>query len=122
MHICTLTHTHTHTYINLMTPVLSLQGEITIDGSFDGGISVRTRDNPKGHHYGSLGGYMAAFGPQMEAFLDAVVNSEKQEVEDSPWQALQEVLVAQAVYKSAQTGQWESTALDNLCKSRSGKM
>ena len=50
----------------------------------------------------------------MEAFLDAVVNSEKQEVEDSPWQALQEVLVAQAVYKSAQTGQWESTALDNL--------
>ena len=42
------------------------------------------------------------------------MNSEKQEVEDSPWQALQEVLVAQAVYKSAQTGQWESTALDNL--------
>ena len=95
----------------------SLQGEITIDGSFDGGISVRTRDDPKGHHYGSLGGYMAAFGPQMEAFLDTVVNSGKQ-MEDSPWQALQEVLVAQAVYKSAQTGQWESTALENLIGNR----
>ena len=36
---------------------------------------------------------MAASGPQMEAFL---VNSGKQ-MEDSPWQALQEVLVTQAV-------------------------
>ena len=106
-------HTHARTHIHTHTHTL-LQGEITIDGRFDGGISVRTRDKPKGHHYGSLGGYTASFGPQMEAFLDAVVNSEKQEVEDSPWQALQEVLVAQAVYKSAQTRQWESTALDNL--------
>ena len=93
----------------------TLQGEITIDGSFDGGISLRTRDNPKGQHLGSLGGYAASFGPQMEAFLDAVVNSGKQNtMEDSPRQALQEVLVSKAVYKSVQTGKWESTALDNL--------
>lgn len=62
---------------------------------------------------GSLGGYLAAFPPQMELFLEAVVGGGRVG-EASAQEALQEVLVANAVYKSLQTKRWESVTVENL--------
>ena len=78
-----------------------------VNGSFDGGMSVYTQDSPTGRDLGSQGGYSAAFTPQMEEFLSAVVGG--YQLEESGRQALGEVAVAQAVYRSLETRRWEKT-------------
>ena len=80
-----------------------------INGSFDGGMSVYTQEHPSGQDLGNLGGYSAAFTPQMEQFLAAVVGGYR--LEDSGKEALGEVGVAQAVYRSLETRQWEKIPL-----------
>ena len=80
-----------------------------INGSFDGGMSVYTEEHPSGQDLGNLGGYSAAFTPQMEQFLAAVVGGYR--LEDSGKEALREVGVAQAVYRSLETRQWEKIPL-----------
>ena len=99
--------------INLHCP-LQTQGEITIDGSFDGGMSLRTRAHPEAKGYGSLGGYTGAFPPQMETFLRAIVEGTTEEIKANPMQALQEVLVAKAIYKSVTTKHWEAVNVENV--------
>ena len=101
-------HTHMHTHTHTHT-----QGEVTIEGSFDGGISYRNSTHPKGVELGSLGGFSDAFEPQMKVFVEQIVggchgNSESGE------RALREVMLAQATYKSLKTKQWEKVSLDNL--------
>lgn len=64
-----------------------------------------TEECPTGQDLGNLGGYTAAFTPQMEQFLGAVVGG--CQLEDSGREALGEVGVAQAVYRSLETRQWE---------------
>ncbi len=86
---------------------------MTIEGSFDGGLSYRSPAHPKGVELGSLGGLSAAFEPQMKVFVDQIVrgchgNTESGEA------ALREVMLAQATYKSLKTKQWERVSLDNL--------
>ncbi len=88
------------------------QGEITIDGDFSGGMSVITTNNPEGKRFDSLGGYNKGFSQQMKEFLRAI--DEGQRGVDSCQEALGEVLVAKAVYKSVHTRKWERTTLDNL--------
>ena len=91
-----------------------LQGEITIAGSFSGGMSVRTHAHPEPDELGSLGGYTGAFFPQMETFLRAIVEGAAGELRDNPVQALQEVLVAKAIYKSVTTKRWEAVSVENV--------
>ena len=89
------------------------QGEITIHGSFlDEGLTLYNGDNPKGCHIGSLGGYSAAFTPQMSIFLNTITSGQR--LPNSGPKALGEVLVAKATYKSAQTDKWEAVTLQNL--------
>lgn len=88
------------------------QGEITIDGDFAGGMSVMTTSNPEGQRFDSLGGFSGGFLPQMRKFLTAIYEGKKST--ESCYQALGDVLVAQAVYKSVRTRKWESATLDNL--------
>ena len=76
-----------------------------VKGSFDGGMSVYTEDNPTGRDLGCQGGYSAAFTPQMEQFLGAVVGG--YQLENSGREALGEVRVAQAVYRSLESKRWE---------------
>ena len=64
-----------------------------------------TQERPSGQDLGNLGGYSAAFTPQMEQFLGAVVGGYR--LENSGKEALGEVGVAQAVYRSLKTRQWE---------------
>ena len=91
----------------------TLQGEITIAGSFDGGISYRNHTHPEGVELGSLGGFSAAFQPQMDQFVAAIVRGEEGGRESGE-AALRDLMVAQAVYKSVNTKQWEQVALENL--------
>lgn len=90
-----------------------LQGEITIHGSFTGeGMTIYNEATPQGTHITSLGGYSAAFTPQMTAFLDAVTS--RRHLPDSVSQSLMEVLVAKATYKSVQSKKWEDVSIENL--------
>jgi predicted dehydrogenase len=94
------------------------QGEITVEGSFDGGLSYRNTTHPEGVELGSLGGFSAAFIPQMREFVEQIVSSEHKRGEGSEQgsaeRALHEVMVAEAAYKSVRTKQWEAVTLDNL--------
>ena len=92
---------------------LPLQGEIAIDGSFDGGMTYRTCSTPEGVQLASLGGFSGAFVPQMEVFVKKVIQGETGRT-DSLEKAMRELLLAQAVYKSLKTKQWEELTLDNL--------
>ena len=93
---------------------LYIQGEITIHGSFlNEGMTIYNQDSPQGKHIiSSLGGYSAAFTPQMSVFLNTIASG--QQLPDSGPKALGEVLVAKATYKSAQTNKWEAVSLQNL--------
>lgn len=83
------------------------QGAINIHGSFSGGLTVHTAgrsitENP--------GGYFGAFKPQMSSFVSAVKRGERV-TRDNPgsvWEAFKDVLIAKAIYRSAQRGQWET--------------
>ncbi len=96
------------------------QGEITIDGDFLGGMSVITTSNPEGKRFDSLGGYNKGFSQQMKEFLRAI--DEGKRGVDSCQEALGEVLVAKAVYKSVHTRKWECTTLDNLLDTSSQQL
>ena len=74
-------------------------------------MSLRTTENPEGVELGSQGGYSAAFAPQMDTFLQAIV--EGNSLAHSGQQALGEVLVAKAIYKSVVSKQWEQINVDS---------
>ncbi|XP_011403585.2 PREDICTED: uncharacterized protein LOC105312547 [Amphimedon queenslandica] len=106
---------HCHTNIIPMEKIPFFQifgtkGEITIHGSFDGGLSVHTAGrtvsvNP--------GGYFGAFKPQMASFVSAIKKGKRISPSDSGsvLEAFKDVLVANAIYRSAKSGAWE--AVDN---------
>ena len=75
-------------------------------------MTVYNKVNPKGHYISSLGGYSAAFIPQMTDFLDAITSGQR--TPDSVPQSLREVLVAKATYKSVQSNKWEEVSIQNL--------
>ena len=76
------------------------------------GMTIYNKDTPQGQHIDSLGGYSAAFTPQMGTFLDAVTSGQR--IPNSGPMALGEVLVAKATYKSVQSKKWEEVSLQNL--------
>ncbi len=61
----------------------------------------------------SLGGFSAAFTPQMEVFMRKVVQGDTGCTESAE-KAMKDVLLAHAVYKSFRTKQWEELTLENL--------
>ena len=75
-------------------------------------MTLYNNDHPKGKYIPSLGGYSAAFTPQMTTFLDAITSGQR--IPDSGYKALGEVLVAKATYKSVQSKKWEEVSLNNL--------
>ena len=97
---------------------MHLQGEITIGGSFDGGMEYRNTSHPEGVDLGSLGGFSVAFAPQMQEFVGQIASGQHKPrdaaSESSAQQALREVMVAEATYKSVRTRQWERVTLENL--------
>ena len=92
------------------------QGEITVDGRFSGGLSLHTRASQHGRHWTDLGGYSAAFLPQMQLFLGAVEGGREEGLlaRESVRAALGEVMIAKALYKSRNSHRWEAVTVDNL--------
>ena len=76
-------------------------------------MSYCNSSTPEGVHLPSLGGFSGAFAPQMEIFVGKVAQGETGRT-DSAEMAMREVLLAQAVYKSCKTKQWEELTIQNL--------
>ena len=62
---------------------------------------------------GSLGGFSAAFEPQMKQFVEQIVRGHHSSIESGE-KALREVLLAHATYKSLKTKRWEELTTENL--------
>lgn len=77
-------------------------------------MSYRNTSHPEGVELGSLGGFSAAFLPQMKDFVGQIVAGEPGGEHGCVERALHEVMVAQATYKSVRTRQWERVTKDNL--------
>ena len=97
---------------SLLSSLLLPQGEISIHGSFDGGLTLLTNKSPKGTTYDTLGGYSASFPAQMQEFVDAVLKGSP--VRNTVEWCMGEVMVAKAIYKSVLTKKWEKTTAVNL--------
>ena len=87
-----------------------------MDGSFDGGLTLHTKSGQYGRRWTDLGGYSAAFLPQMQLFLAAVEGGREEGglVRESVRASLGEVLVAKALYKSRDSHRWEAVTVKNL--------
>ena len=75
-------------------------------------MSYRNRAQPNAVDIPSLGGFSAAFLPQMKEFVEKIVRGQVESTNAE--KALQEVMVAQATYKSIRTKQWEKVTSENL--------
>ncbi|SVD11531.1 uncharacterized protein METZ01_LOCUS364385, partial [marine metagenome] len=62
-------------------------------------------DNPQGKMLFSSRGYTESFGPELADFAAAVLDGRT--LAAGPEQALGELRAALAIYRSAETGQWE---------------
>ena len=85
-----------------------------MEWSFDRGLCYKTCSTPEGVQMLPLGGFLAAFVPQMAEFVRLVVEGKMCGCTNSVEAAMKELLLAQAVYKSVRTKQWEELSIDNL--------
>uniref|UniRef100_A0A1X7VJS5 Gfo/Idh/MocA-like oxidoreductase N-terminal domain-containing protein n=1 Tax=Amphimedon queenslandica TaxID=400682 RepID=A0A1X7VJS5_AMPQE len=83
------------------------KGEITIHGKFEGGITVHTKDKVTTDN---CGGYWGSFKPQMASFISALKKEEKitEAHTGSVSEAVKDVLVSLAIYRSVEKGGWEN--------------
>ena len=93
---------------------LVTQGQITIDGNFSGGLSLTSQEYPDGYNLGSQGGYFASFPPEMKLFMDSVTEGNSNKMASLSREAMSEVLVAKAIYKSVGSKKWEVPSVQNL--------
>ncbi len=86
-----------------------MQGEISIHGDFNGGITVLSDNNNECIQ--SLGGYMRSFEPQMEEFINRINKGTVLTERDggSIWEGRKDMLVSMAIYKSVASCKWEPT-------------
>ncbi len=85
--------------------VTASQGELAINGGFEGGLMLFNKENPQGRIVQSPTGYFKSFGPQIADFEAAVLDGKA--LEAGPEQALGELRTALAIYRSAKSNQWE---------------
>jgi len=82
------------------------KGELTINAGLDGAeLWLWDPDNPQGKMLFSSRGYTESFGPELADFAAAVLDGKT--LAAGPEQALGELRAALAIYRSAETGQWE---------------
>jgi predicted dehydrogenase len=85
--------------------ITGTKGELTIDGSFGGGMRLYDAANRQGKTLMEPQGYAKSFGPELEDFAGAVLDGKP--LEAGPEQALGELRMALAIYRSAASRQWE---------------
>ncbi len=84
-------------------------GEIVIDGSFDGGITVYDREHPTGRKPAEPQGWSTSYTRQMESFLAGVVTANETSTAsvDSAEAAMGELRAIKALLRSSESGTWE---------------
>lgn len=85
--------------------ITGTKGELVIDGSFGGGIRLYDSANRQGKTLMEPQGYAKSFGPELEDFARAVLDGKA--LNAGPEQALGELRMALAIYRSAASRQWE---------------
>ncbi len=81
-------------------------GELVIHDGAEPGVTLVNRQHPEGIRVGEPGGYAASFGPELADFEAAVLDGKAPE---APAEAsLGELRTALAIYRSAESGRWES--------------
>ena len=86
--------------------VTGSEGEITIGGGSEGGFRVYTPSNPDGKLVAEPGGYAKSFGPEIADFANAVLHGTP--LKAGPEESLGELRTALAIYRSAESGNWEN--------------
>ena len=85
--------------------VSGTEGELVIDGVFNGGLRVYSPSSPDGRLVAEPQGWGKSFGPEIADFASAVLHGKP--LEAGPEDSLAELRTALAMYRSAESGQWE---------------
>lgn len=85
--------------------ITGTKGELVIDSSFGGGMRLYDAQHRHGRTLMEPQGYAKSFGPELEDFSCAVLDGKT--LEAGPEQALGELRIALAIYRSAASRQWE---------------
>lgn len=86
--------------------ITGTKGELTINAGLDGAeLWLWDADNPKGKKLFASPGYTESFGPEIADFAAAILDGKT--LAAGPEQALGELRAALAIYRSAESGQWE---------------
>ena len=87
--------------------ITGTKGEIVIEGSLEAGrLLLYDADNRNGLAFDGPHGYANSFGPELKDFSHAVLDGTP--LAAGPEQSLGELRSALALYRSAQSGRWES--------------
>ena len=87
--------------------VMGTEGELLIRGGFDaGGVELYDDEHPDGESLAGEHGYFHSFKPELEDFAALVLDGKLPVA--PPEKALGEMRTALALYRSAQSGAWES--------------
>lgn len=84
--------------------IVGQTGEIAIREGFMGELLVFDSDSPEGRRVMDTVGFQGAFAGEIADFANAVLNGTP--LRAGPEQSLTEFKLAQAIYRSARTGQW----------------
>ena len=86
--------------------ITGTKGEIIIEDGLDkGGLLLYDADNREGLRVQEPQGYAKSFGPELADFCNAVLDGKA--LAAGPEHSLGELRTALAIYRSAQSGQWE---------------
>ena len=86
--------------------VTGTEGEIAIEGGFEGGLRVYSASNPDGRLVAEPRGWAKSFGPEIADFAGAVLHGTP--LQAGPEESLGELRTALAIYRSAENGTWEN--------------
>lgn len=95
---------------NVMAPdpwwrITGSKGEIIIEGGFEGGLLLYNHENRAGRRVAAPLGYAKSFGPEIDDFSNAALDGAA--LAAGPQHSLGELRTALALYRSAESGQWE---------------
>ncbi|MCZ6636072.1 MAG: Gfo/Idh/MocA family oxidoreductase [bacterium] len=85
--------------------ITGTKGELTIDTGFFGGIKLYDPEHREGKLLMEPKGYPQSFGPELADFASAVLDGTP--LRAGPEESLGELRTALAIYRSAESGNWE---------------
>lgn len=100
--------------------IFGKEGEITIGGGFEGGLTLYNDSFPNGRALEPVQGYFASFAPTMMEFVQCALGEKSPDV--SPEYAVGEPLIMWAIYRSLSSKRWETVESVNYEVIQESKM